>query len=67
MSIFPTKVLLATDDSGDAEIAATTAVSLAKNTSSEVHVVHVWRPGAFCALRRARKAGDAARGARGTR
>ena len=44
MSIFPTKVLLATDDSGDAEIAATTAVSLAKNTSSEVHVVDVWRP-----------------------
>jgi nucleotide-binding universal stress UspA family protein len=44
MSIFPTKVLLATDDSGDAELAATTAVGLAKNTSSEVHVVHVWRP-----------------------
>jgi nucleotide-binding universal stress UspA family protein len=44
VSIFPTKVLLATDDSGDAEIAATTAVGLAKNTSSEVHVVHVWRP-----------------------
>jgi nucleotide-binding universal stress UspA family protein len=32
VSIFPTKVLL------------TTAVSLAKSTSSEVHVVHVWRP-----------------------
>jgi nucleotide-binding universal stress UspA family protein len=44
MSIFPTKVLLATDDSGDSELAATTAVSLAKNTDSEVHVVHVWRP-----------------------
>jgi nucleotide-binding universal stress UspA family protein len=44
VSIFPTKVLLATDDSGDAELAATTAVSLAKSTSSEVHVVHVWRP-----------------------
>jgi nucleotide-binding universal stress UspA family protein len=44
VSIFPTKVLLATDDSGDAELAATTAVSLAKNTSSELHVVHVWRP-----------------------
>ncbi len=44
MSIFPTKILLATDDSGDAELAATTAVSLAKSTDSELHVVHVWRP-----------------------
>ena len=44
MSIFPTKVLLATDDSGDAELAATTAFSLAKSTDSELHVVHVWRP-----------------------
>ena len=44
MSIFPTRILLATDDSGDAELAATTAVSLAKSTGSELHVVHVWRP-----------------------
>jgi nucleotide-binding universal stress UspA family protein len=44
VSIFPTKILLATDDSGDAELAATTAVSLAKSTGSELHVVHVWRP-----------------------
>jgi nucleotide-binding universal stress UspA family protein len=44
VSIFPTKVLLATDDSGDAELAAFTAVSLAKSTGSELHVVHVWRP-----------------------
>ncbi len=44
MSIFPTKILLATDDSGDAELAATTAFSLAKSTDSELHVVHVWRP-----------------------
>jgi nucleotide-binding universal stress UspA family protein len=44
VSIFPTKVLLATDGSGDAELAATTAVSLAKSTGSELHVVHVWRP-----------------------
>src|SRR3712207_1213530 len=43
VSIFPTKVLLATDDSGDAELAAITAVSLAKSTGSELHVVHVWR------------------------
>src|SRR3712207_2498096 len=44
MSIFPTKILLATDDSGDAELAATTAFSLVKSTDSELHVVHVWRP-----------------------
>ena len=44
MSTFPTKVLLATDGSGDAELAATTAVSLAKSTGSELRVVHVWRP-----------------------
>jgi nucleotide-binding universal stress UspA family protein len=41
MSIFPTKILLATDGSDDAELAATTAVELANNTSSELHVVHV--------------------------
>jgi nucleotide-binding universal stress UspA family protein len=40
----PTKVLLATDGSGDAELADTTAASLAKSTGSELHVVHVWRP-----------------------
>jgi nucleotide-binding universal stress UspA family protein len=44
MSIFPTKILLATDGSGDAELAATTAVGMAKSTSSELHVVHTWRP-----------------------
>jgi nucleotide-binding universal stress UspA family protein len=44
VSIFPTKVLLATDGSSDAELGATTATSLAKSTDSELHVVHVWRP-----------------------
>lgn len=44
MSIFPTKILLATDGSEDAELAATTAVGLARSTSSELHVVHAWRP-----------------------
>ena len=44
MSIFPTKILLATDGSEDAELAATTAVGLARSTSSELHVVHTWRP-----------------------
>jgi nucleotide-binding universal stress UspA family protein len=41
MSIFPTKILLATDGSGEAELAATTAADLAKSTNSELHVVHV--------------------------
>jgi len=41
MSIFPTTILLATDGSRDAELAATTAVDLAKGTNSELHVVHV--------------------------
>jgi nucleotide-binding universal stress UspA family protein len=41
MSVFPTKILLATDGSEDAELAATTAVGLAMVTSSELHVVHV--------------------------
>jgi nucleotide-binding universal stress UspA family protein len=43
VSIFPTKILLATDGSGDAELAATTAVGLAGATDSELHVVHTWR------------------------
>ena len=41
MSIFPTKVLLATDGSAEARLAATTAADLAKSTDSELHVVHV--------------------------
>ena len=41
MGTFLTKVLLPTDSSGDAELAATTAASLAKSTGSELHVVHV--------------------------
>ena len=41
MSIFPTTILLATDGSREAELAATTAVELATNTDSELHVVHV--------------------------
>ena len=41
MSIFPTTILLATDASREAELAATTAADLAKSTSSELHVVHV--------------------------
>jgi len=39
VSIFPTKILLATDGSKDAELAATTAADLANSTNSELHVV----------------------------
>ena len=41
MSIFPTKILLATDGSREAQLALTTAADLAKSTDSELHVVHV--------------------------
>jgi nucleotide-binding universal stress UspA family protein len=41
MSIFPTKILLATDGSKDAELAASTAIELANKTGSELHVVHI--------------------------
>lgn len=41
MSLFPTRVLLATDGSREAELAAKTAVGLAQKTGSQLHVVHV--------------------------
>ena len=41
MSIFPAKILLATDGSKEAELAASKAVELAQRTDSELHVVHV--------------------------
>jgi nucleotide-binding universal stress UspA family protein len=41
MSIFPTKILLATDGSSEAELAALTAVDLSQKTDSELHVIHV--------------------------
>jgi nucleotide-binding universal stress UspA family protein len=41
MSIFPTRILLATDGSREAQLAATTAVDLAQGTNSELHVVTV--------------------------
>jgi nucleotide-binding universal stress UspA family protein len=41
MSIFPTKILLATDSSREAQLAATTVAELVKATGSELHVVHV--------------------------
>jgi nucleotide-binding universal stress UspA family protein len=41
MRILPTRILLATDGSAEAELAATTAAYLATSTGSELHVVHV--------------------------
>ncbi len=41
MSVFPTKILLATDGSESAIAAARTAVELSNKTGSELHVVHV--------------------------
>jgi nucleotide-binding universal stress UspA family protein len=43
MSIFPTKVLLATDGSEEAVLAARTAADLAEKTGSELHVVFALR------------------------
>ena len=44
MSIFSNKILLATDGSKDAELAAKAAVDLSKRTGAELHVVHACRP-----------------------
>jgi nucleotide-binding universal stress UspA family protein len=41
MSIFPMKILLATDGSEEATLAATTAASLATRSGSELHVLTV--------------------------
>jgi nucleotide-binding universal stress UspA family protein len=37
------RILLATDGSGEAALAAQAAVDLANKTNSDIHVVHVWR------------------------
>lgn len=42
MNSFPTKILLATDGSEDAALAAQAAVDLSNKAGSELHVVHVW-------------------------
>jgi nucleotide-binding universal stress UspA family protein len=41
MSIFPTKILLATDGSEEAELAAITAINVARSTNSELHILTV--------------------------
>jgi len=41
MSIFPTRILVATDGSREAQLALTTAADLANSTESELHVLHV--------------------------
>jgi nucleotide-binding universal stress UspA family protein len=41
MGLFPTRILLATDGSEEAELAALRAVDLTQRTESELHVVHV--------------------------
>src|SRR5215204_2807001 len=47
MSMFPTKILLATDGSEDAKLAARTAADWARKTSSELHVVYVGGAGFY--------------------
>ena len=42
MNSFPKKILLATDGSEDATLAARAAIELSNRTASELHVVHVW-------------------------
>jgi nucleotide-binding universal stress UspA family protein len=41
MSVFPTKILLATDGSDEAAMAAGAAVELSKQSGSEIHVAYV--------------------------
>jgi nucleotide-binding universal stress UspA family protein len=44
MAMFPTKILLATDGSEEARLAARVAVSVANGTGSDLHVVHAAPP-----------------------
>jgi nucleotide-binding universal stress UspA family protein len=47
MGDFPTRILLATDGSEGADLAASRAAELAQRTDSELHVVHVGQAPAF--------------------
>jgi nucleotide-binding universal stress UspA family protein len=42
MSIFPTRILVATDGSEEAKLALTTSADLAKSTNSELHIAYVF-------------------------
>jgi Universal stress protein family len=50
MSIFPTKILLATDGSKEAELASRMAICIANGTNSELHVVHIGRLVSFAGV-----------------
>jgi nucleotide-binding universal stress UspA family protein len=43
VTLTPPTVLLATDSSEDAALAARAAIDLCETTGSELHVVHAWR------------------------
>ena len=43
MSVFPAKILLATDGSKEAELAARTTLDIADSTNSELHVATIAR------------------------
>jgi nucleotide-binding universal stress UspA family protein len=55
MSIFPTKILLATDSSAESNLALSTTIDLANSTNSQLHVVTVapWNPDPAYALHEA--------------
>jgi nucleotide-binding universal stress UspA family protein len=44
MSVLPTRILLATDASEDAILAARAALDVSRSSGTELHLVHVWRP-----------------------
>ncbi len=43
MSSLPEKILLATDGSEDAKLAARAAANLSDTTAAELHVIHAWQ------------------------
>jgi nucleotide-binding universal stress UspA family protein len=43
INAFPAKILVATDGSEDALLAAQAAIELAGRTGAELHVVHAWQ------------------------
>lgn len=42
MALFPTKIVVATDASEEAQLAARASVEVADRTGSELHIVHTW-------------------------